>query len=391
MKIIPYGKQCVDNLDIAEVVKVLKSDWITQGSKVHEFEKAIARYCNAKYAVVVSSGTAALHLSCLAIGLNKGDEAITSPITFLATPNSVLYTGARPVFADIDYDTVNINPTEIRNKITSKTKVILPVHFAGLPCDMPEIYKIAKNKGLKVIEDACHALGAEYKYNGKWIKIGSCKHSDMTVFSFHPVKAITTGEGGVITTNNKLLYSKLLALRSHGVYKTTDISTRKGSWYYEMRELGFNYRLTDFACALGISQLKKLDRFLERRREIALIYDRNIVQQGKQLCGYNTRSARHLYILKMDFKYNKIKRIELFNKLKKMGINAQVHYIPIYRQYYYKKIYAINPLEYPNTEKYYNNAISIPLFPDMKNRDAVYVADALAHILSGKTKREKYE
>ncbi len=301
MKHIPYGRQFIDKDDIKEVVKVLKSDWLTQGPMVRKFEEALAKYCGAKYAVAVSSGTAALHLACIAAGLKKGDEAITSPITFLATPNAVLYTGARPVFADIEHDTVNINPEEIRKNITKDTKVILPVHFAGLPCDMPKIAKIAGKHNLVVIEDACHALGAEYKTNEKWVKIGSCKHSDMTVFSFHPVKHITTGEGGAITTNDRRIYERLKALRTHGIYKDKN-TAKKGPWYYEMRELGFNYRLTDFQCALGLSQLKKLNRFIRRRREIVKMYEESF--KANEFFSLpeeveNVKSSWHLYAIRL--------------------------------------------------------------------------------------------
>jgi len=379
MKQIPYGKQFIDKQDIKEVVKVLKSDWLTQGPMVQKFEEALAEYCGVKYAVAVSSGTAALHLACLAAGLKKGDEAITSPITFLATPNAVLYAGAKPVFADINYDTININPEEIKKKINGKTKAILPVHFAGLPCNMSEIAKVAKKHRLKVIEDACHALGAEYKANGKWIKIGSCKHSDMTVFSFHPVKHITTGEGGAITTNNKKIYEKLKALRSHGIYKDKSILTN-GPWYYEMRDLGFNYRITDFQCALGISQLKKVGSFINRRMEIADMYN-NFFKTVKgieiPLFRDNFKSSWHLYTLKIDYKYFRLMRQVFMDALKKHGIATQVHYIPIYRQPFYKVNFRFNPKDYPHAEDYYNRALTLPVYSDLKDSDIYRIAKAI--------------
>ncbi len=262
MRFIPYGKQSLDKKDIADVMSVLKTDWITQGPKINDFENALSHYTGAKYAVAVTSGTAALHLAAIAGGISKGDEIITSPITFAASSNSILYAGGRPVFADVQSDTANIEPKEIEKKITGKTKAIIPVHFSGQSCEMDRISKIAKKHKLIVIEDAAHALGSLYKGS----KVGSCKYSDMTIFSFHPVKHITTGEGGVVLTNNKKLYEKLLMLRSHGITKDKSLFENAdencGAWYHEMRMLGFNYRITDFQCALGISQLKKLDGFV---------------------------------------------------------------------------------------------------------------------------------
>ena len=382
MKNIPYARQSIDQQDIRLVSKILRSDWITQGPMVEKFERALANYCGAKYAVAVSSGTAALHLACLVAGLKKGDEAITTPITFLATPNSILYTGAKPVFADIDYDTVNIDPEKIKAVISKRTKAILPVHFAGLPCDMAKIDKIAKSNSIIVIEDACHALGAKYKCGKKWIKVGSCKHSDMTVFSFHPVKHITTGEGGVITTNNRNYYQRLKALRSHGVYKNAEITREKGLWYYEMRELGFNYRITDFACALGLSQLKKLNLFVEKRKKIALFYDLSITGIDRQSdATHNKKHAYHLYVIKIDFKKHDLDRRAFINKMKKSGIDTQVHYIPVYRQPYYKKAFHISPNVYPNAEKYYKRTVSIPIFFNMSSAEIRYVAKAITKAL----------
>ena len=264
-KLLPYGHQWIDGEDIKAVTDVLKSDWITQGPKIAEFEEGFARYVGAKYAVAVNSGTAALHSACFAAGIKEGDEVITTPITFVASANCIIYQGGTPVFADIDADTLNIDPVEIKKKITPKTKAIIPVDFTGLPADLEVIEGVARENNLIVIEDACHALGATYK--GR--KIGGI--SDMTAFSFHPVKHITTGEGGMVTTNNKEYYGRLKLFKTHGITKNIDTNL-SSPWYYEMRELGYNYRITDFQCTLGLSQLKKIDKFIERRREIAYEY-----------------------------------------------------------------------------------------------------------------------
>jgi UDP-4-amino-4,6-dideoxy-N-acetyl-beta-L-altrosamine transaminase len=380
MKIIPYGRQSIDREDITEITKVLRSDWITQGPKIKEFEEALCQYIGTKYAVVVSSGTAALHLACLAIGLKKGDEAITTPITFVATANSIIYSGAEPKFAEIDYKTVNIDPQQIRKKITKKTKAILPVHFAGLACDMEEINKIARDNHLIVIEDAAHALGAEYKNS----KVGSCKYSDLAIFSFHPVKHITTGEGGAITTNNKKLYEKLIALRSHGIYKNKNMTKKYGLWYYEMRELGFNYRMNDIQCALGISQLRKIDSFIERRKEIANIYNKALAEIANvelQDVPENRKHSYHLYLLKIDFNKLGISRQSFTNRLRRIGIQTQVHYIPVYRQPYYRSRCNISFSSFPKSEKYYQQALSIPIYPLMSNKDVIYVSRAIKEAL----------
>jgi UDP-4-amino-4,6-dideoxy-N-acetyl-beta-L-altrosamine transaminase len=396
MKNIPYGHQFIDEEDIQEVVKVLRSDWLTQGPKGKELEKALCDYTGAKYAVVVSSGTAALHLACLAVGLKQSDEAITTPITFVATPNSVLYSGARPVFADVDSETANIDPDQIRNKISPSTKAVLPVHFAGLSCDMPTIKKIAKKNGLKIIEDACHALGAEYKSNGRWVKVGSCAHSDITVFSFHPVKSITTGEGGAITTNSKEYYEKLTMLRQHGITKdpskftnqeelTSKFEIRNSkfekAWYHEMQMLGFNYRITDFQSALGISQLKKLDKFIKRRREIAGIYNQAFKENeyfDLPIEKDYAKSSWHLYPIRLKDEY-KDKKALIFNKLRENGLGVQVHYIPVYLQSYYENL-GYNKGFCPNAEDFYQKEISLPIYPAMSNDDLEQVQERVYKI-----------
>ena len=282
-ELLPYGHQWIDDADITSVIDVLRSDWITQGKKVDEFEASVAAYCGAKYAVAVSSGTAALHAACAVAGISGGDEAITTPMTFAATANAVVYCGGRPVFADIREDTLNIDPAEIKKRLSPKTKAILPVDFAGHPADLDEIMAIANERDLVVIEDACHALGAEYK--GK--KIGGL--ADMTVFSFHPVKHITTGEGGMVLTDDKRFYEKLKIFRHHGIVKK---GANKSAWYYEIDRPGYNFRITDFQCALGISQLDKLGSFIERRREIATRYNRAFSEMPELVIPAEKENAR---------------------------------------------------------------------------------------------------
>lgn len=375
MRNIPYGRQSINGRDIREVVKVLKSDWLTQGPKIKEFEDALCRYTGAKYAVVVSSGTAALHIACLAAGLKKGDEGITSPITFAASANCILYCQAKPVFADIQEDTVNIDPEEIKKKITRNTKAIIPVHFAGHPCDMQEIHHIAQKHKLIVIEDACHALGAEYKGS----KIGSCKYSDMTVFSFHPVKSITAGEGGAVLTNRRDFYEKLLMLRTHGITKdkTKLANKNAGGWYYEMQELGFNYRITDFQCALGVSQLRRLDEFIKRRRFIISIYNKGFSGMQEIVLPHErkyVKSAWHIYCIRVR---KPEERRRVFDELLKSGIGVNVHYIPIYRQSYYKKQFGLSGKDYSAAERYYLASITLPLFPEMTKGDIGKVLSSL--------------
>lgn len=377
MKMIPYGHQWISRDDIKQVINVLKSDWLTQGPKVKAFEESLCQYTGAKYAVVVSSGTAALHIACLAAGITQGDKVITSPITFVASANCVLYCGGKPVFADIQEDTINIDPKEIKKKITKKTKAIIPVHFAGHPCDLEEIQKIARKYNLIVIEDAAHALGAKYKGS----KIGSCQYSDMTIFSFHPIKSITTGEGGAVLTNREELYEKLLMLRSHGITREQNAMKRfEGPWYYEMHELGFNYRITDFQCALGISQLEKLDKFIERRREIVQIYNKKLSKIEKielPVEKENVKSAWHLYSVRLKIKSKvKVKRRDIFNYLRKNNIGVQVHYIPVYMQPYYQNLGYKKGL-CPVAEDFYQREITLPLYQSMSNRDVKRVINSI--------------
>lgn len=381
MKSIAYGRQSIDAGDIKAVVDVLKSDFLTQGPKVREFEDALCKYTGAKYAVAVSSGTAALHLAVLALDIKQGDEVITSPITFLASANCVLYGGGRVKFADIESNTVLIDPLEIKKQITKRTKAIIPVHFAGQSCDMAEISKIARKNKLFIIEDAAHAIGSKYKGE----KVGSCKYSDMAIFSFHPVKTITTGEGGAITTNNKKLNERLLMLRSHGVTKNPKYLTKnEGPWYYEMQLLGFNYRLTDIQAALGMSQLKKIEMFVKRRREIVDLYKKEFAGDERYAFLIEkdySHAAFHLCPLLIDFTTVKTNKKDLFEKLKKKGLHLQVHYIPVHLQPFYKK-FGFRKGDYPKAEAYYKSTISLPLYPDLKNSDVKHIVKIIKETLN---------
>ena len=384
MKTYPYSHQWIDNDDVDQVVEVLKSGWLTQGPAIKRFEDKLCEYTGAKYAVCVSHGTAALHMACLAAGIRAKDEVITSPLTFVASANCVLYCQGRPVFADIERDNGNIDPTAIQ-RINKKTKAIIPVHYAGYPYDLMEINRLAKKNNLLVIEDACHALGAEYKVNGQWIKIGSCQDSDMAIFSFHPVKSITTGEGGAILTNHRDFYEKLLILRSHGITRDQEKfkvknSKENGDWYYEMQELGFNYRITDIQCALGVSQMKKIDQFIKRRREIARTYQEAF--QGNEFFDLPPeaeqsfwKSSCHLYPIRLKDRYKKKKKM-IFHRLKELGLGVQVHYIPVYWQPLYQQLGYQKGL-CPKAEDFYEREISIPLYPAMRDEDVNFIIKIL--------------
>jgi UDP-4-amino-4,6-dideoxy-N-acetyl-beta-L-altrosamine transaminase len=379
-KIIPYAKQYLDDDDIKAVVEVLKGDYLTTGPYINQFESEFALKVGAKYAVAVSSGTAALHIAYLAADLKPYDEVITTPMTFAATANAALYVGAQPVFADIDGQTYNIDVKEIESHLTPQAKAIVPVHYTGLPCEMGEICDIAKLHNLVVIEDACHALGAKYKDT----VIGDCTYSDMTVFSFHPVKHITTGEGGMITTNSESLYHKLIKLRSHGI--TRDSRSFKepshGDWYYEMQDLGFNYRLTDIQAALGISQLKKLDSFVARRRQIVDRYNKAFQELPVELPsepeGYY--SSYHLYVIRLR-KESKKTRKDLYSKLKAKGIHTQVHYLPVHTMPYYQENLGHKWGDYPVAEDHYSRVLSLPLYPSMTDVDVDYVISCVKEVL----------
>jgi len=380
---IGYGHQYIDDSDIEAVINVLKSDYLTQGPAVTQFEKNICEITGAKYCVAVSNATAGLHIAVAALGLSDGSEGITTPNTFLASSNCLVYNNIKPVFADIDPKTYNIDPEEIIKHISDKTKVLIPVHFAGLPCEMNKINTIAKQNNLCVIEDAAHAIGSQYA-DGSFV--GNCKFSDMTVFSFHPVKTITTAEGGAVTTNDDNLYQKLVMLRSHGVTKDELILTQNpGPWYYEMHSLGFNYRMTELQAALGISQLKKLEFFKKRRREIILAYNKAFALneflvtpfESTELC-----SCFHLYVTQIDFvKLGKSRKV-VMQELRDLGVGTQVHYIPVPTQPYYKKQFGYKNGDYPVTEKYYNQELSLPLFPGMTDNDVQSVINAVNKVIS---------
>lgn len=335
--------------------------------------KKVCEYIGVKYAVAVSNGTAALHAACFAAGIGLGDEVITTPMTFAASANCVLYCGGTPVFADIKPDTYNIDPEDIKRKITDKTKAIIPVHFTGQPCEMDEIHAIAKEYNLFVIEDAAHTLGADYK----GARIGTL--SDMTTFSFRPVKHITIGEGGMIMTNDEKLYEKLVLFRSHGITRDEKLMTcNEGGWYYQQLDLGYNYRITDIQCALGISQMRKLDRFVMHRRELAMRYNEAFKEVDGITCPKQTEGCNnnwHLYVIQIP------NRKEMYDKLKEAGINANVHYIPVYKHPYYQK-HGYADVCCPNAEELYAHMLSMPLYPDLTNDEQDYVIDQVKRCVS---------
>lgn len=367
---IPYGKQTIEQDDIEAVVDVLQSDFLTTGPKIAEFEQTVADYVGAKYAVAISNGTSALHAACFAAGIGPGDEVITTPLTFAASANCVLYCGGMPVFADVDPKTYNIDPEDIRRKITDRTKAIIAVHLAGQPCDMDAIHSIAREHGLIVIEDGAHALGSVYK--GK--KVGSM--SDMTTFSFHPVKPITTGEGGMIVTDNEDFYKKMVLFRSHGITRDDSMMTRNdGPWFYQQFDLGYNYRITDIQCALGCSQMKKLDRFLARRKEIVARYNEAFADCDNIITPYQLSDAEsgwHLYIVQVK----NCDRRQVFENMCEKGIGVNVHYIPVYMHPYYQE-HGYENVHCANAEEIYSHIISLPLYPGLTSEQQDYVIDTL--------------
>lgn len=389
---IPYGRHHIDEEDIRAVVGVLKSGALTQGPMIDAFERAVAEYVGTKYAVAVSSGTAALHLAATVAGVGPGKLLVTSPMTFVASANAAFYVGGRPAFADIDPLTINMSPSSLRDVLRKnpETRAVIPVHFAGLPCDMPAIKQMSDEAGAAVIEDAAHAFGASYP-DGK--RVGSCAHSLMTIFSFHPVKAIAAGEGGMITTNDELAYRKLLRLRSHGINKLDDpfqfpeqaeANGFRDPWYYEMQELGFHYRITDIQCALALSQFKKLHKFIARRRELAKRYDLEFAElrncRPAQVTGCDG-SGRHLYVLRINFEAVGMSRGQFMHELRTREIGSQVHYIPVPAQPYYRKL-GFKPENYPNAQCYYQEALTIPLFYDLTDEQQHHIICTLKELLS---------
>jgi len=377
--LLPYGRQSIDEEDIQAVVDTLRSDWLTTGPKVVEFEEAFAAWVGAKYAISFSSGTAALHGAAFAAGISNGDEAITSPLTFAATANCILYQGGTPVFADICADTLNIDPERVTRAITPRTKALLPVDYAGHPADLAPILEIAEPNGLAVIEDACHALGAEYR--GR--RVGSISH--MAVFSFHPVKHLTTGEGGMVTTDNQKFADTLRKFRNHGISSSALDRQRAGQWHYEMVLLGLNYRLTDIACALGLQQLGKLESNLARRREIAKRY----TSAFDGVSGVLVPSVRgdaapawHLYPIRFDLPRFSAGRNEIFRALRAENIGVNVHYIPVHFHPYYRERFGYGGGEYPVAENAYEQLISLPMFHGMTDGDVEDVINAVGKVAS---------
>lgn len=372
MNTYSYGRQSIDKSDIKAVTKALTSSLLTQGPLVAEFEKQLADYTTAKYAVVVSNGTAALHLVMLALGLSSKDVGITSPITFMASANCLQYVGSGVSFADIDPATALIDPQQIQAKITSKTKVIIPVHYAGQSADMKKIHSLAKAHHLYVVEDAAHAIGSKYLD----AKVGSCKYSDATIFSFHPVKTITTAEGGAITTNNRDLYQKLIQLRNHGISRDQSSfqyssGANAGPWYHEMQSLGFNYRLPDVLAALGISQLRKIDNYIAKRQKIVDAYRRALSSDDRFTLlkeeSYS-QAAFHLFPILLNIDRLNMTKTEIFFALAKKGIKLQVHYIPVHTQPYYRKL-GFKPGDFPFAQDYYLRTFSLPLYPSLTQSD----------------------
>ena len=374
MNFIPYGKQTISEDDINSVIEVLKSDFLTTGPKVKEFEEKIASYCGAKYCVAVSNGTAALHLASMVL-LNENDKVLTTPNSFLATSNSILYVNAKPIFVDIKEDgNIDLDLCEEELKKDSSIKAIYVVHFSGNPINQKKLKYLKETYNIKILEDCAHSIGA--KIDG--IKAGSCTNSDCSIFSFHPVKHITTGEGGAITTNSKELYEKLLLLRAHGMTPRADIAP----WQYDMIELGFNYRLTDISCALGLSQLKKLDSFLYLRRSIAKRYDDFFSKMNfiKPLYDFTNNSAYHLYVIKIDFEKLNINKKEFVLKMRENSIGLQLHYIPINKQPYYKDL-GYGDENTPEMDEYYQKAISLPIYPNLSLDEQNYVCEKILEIL----------
>lgn len=384
---IPYGRQDIDQADIQVVLEVLQSDWLTQGPAINRFEQAVADYCGVKYAVAVSNATAALHIACLAVDLGDRDWLWTTPNTFVASANCGLYCGAKVDFVDINPHTYNLSIDELERKLANASKqgslpkVLIPVHFAGQSCEMDKIRALSQQYGFKVIEDASHAIGGKYQDK----RIGCCEFSDLAVFSFHPVKIITTGEGGMVLTNRKDLYEKLIRLRSHGITRDSNLMQGEshGAWYYQQLELGFNYRITDIQAALGASQMQRLEEFVSRRRFLAQRYNQLLQNLPITLPHQypDSESSWHLYVIRLHLdKIHKTHR-QVFEELRQAGIGVNLHYIPVHTQPYYQNI-GFKWGDFPKSETYYADAISIPLYYGLSKEDQNRVVDNLREILS---------
>jgi UDP-4-amino-4,6-dideoxy-N-acetyl-beta-L-altrosamine transaminase len=384
--LIPYSRQWLDEDDMRAVMDVLRGDWLTQGPAVEAFERALAECCGSRYAVAVSSGTAALHLACLAAEVGPGDSGVTSPITFVASANCIAYCGGIPRFADVDPRTIALDPDSLEDVCACHPpRVIIPVDFAGHPADLPAIQRVARRHGAVVIEDAAHALGASYLHEGEEYRTASCAHTDMATLSFHPVKHITTGEGGAVLTNAPAYYQRLLELRTHGITRDASRLTREdGPWYYEQQELGFNYRITDLQCALGLSQLRKLPEFVESRRRLVRCYEGLLADLANEVTllleAPGCRSSYHLLVARLDGRTRR--RLEVFQRLHAEGIRVQVHYIPVHLQPWYQRRFGSRAGDFPHAEAYYAGCVSLPLFPGLSDADVGRVAAALRRALA---------
>ena len=393
---IPYAKQDITKNDINAVKKVLESNFLTQGPVVEKFENIVAKKINSKYAIALNNATSALHLSCLALGVGPNDWVWTSPNSFVASANCAAYCGAKLDFVDIDSKTYNISVSELEKKLEiakikkKLPKVIIPVHFAGQPCEMFKIYKLGKKYNFKIIEDASHAIGSSYafsdnfKNNPELVKVGSCKHSDITVFSFHPVKIITTGEGGMVLTNQKNLYERIKLLRSHGIVREKKKMNKKsdGPWYYQQVDLGYNYRMNDMEAAIGCEQIKRLNKYIKLRHKIAKRYNNAFADLplNKPWQLPKTYSAFHLYVITLNNNYNKKKHFNIFRKMRKKGIGVNLHYIPIHTQPYYSRM-GFKKGDYPVAENYYKRAISLPMYPSLTKKEQDFVIKNLRECL----------